>query len=63
METRFMQNPPDEVEFPAKNVMYCGNPECDIVQQAKRPCQEPNCPQAQHGEHGHCRKCEAAIFF
>ena len=58
-----MQDASVEVEFPAKNVMYCGNPECDIIQQAKKICQDQDCPQAQHGEHGHCRKCEDAVFF
>jgi hypothetical protein len=36
---------------------YCGNPECLIIQQAKKECANEDCPQKENGTHFHCKKC------
>ena len=42
-------------------VGYCGNPECQIIQQAKKECKDPKCPEQSKGKHFHCRKCGELI--
>ena len=40
---------------------YCGNPECPIIQQAKRECKEEKCLDQKDGPHAHCKKCHELL--